>query len=164
MNFSFLFLCRNVSVWDEPGNLLGPGDIVRLTKGYAAIWRHCLTLYSGKNGDIHKIGDFCLNFNEHLNMSEPNPSLTPTMNNPINQKNQSASSSMLVNNGSSSNNNGNSVATTIPTTIIASNVPVTTASSTTASSNAPVAPSMKIVNLIHLLTSLMLIIECMAFI
>lgn len=65
------FSARNVSVWDEPGNLLAPGDIVRLTKGYAAIWRNCLTLYSGKNGDIFKIGDFCLCFNEHVNMSEP---------------------------------------------------------------------------------------------
>lgn len=65
--------CINVSVWDEPGKLLVPGDIVRLTKGYATIWRHSLTLYSGKNGDIHRIGDFCLNFNEQLNMSEPQP-------------------------------------------------------------------------------------------
>lgn len=64
--------CINVSVWDEPGKLLVPGDIVRLTKGYASVWRNCLTLYSGKNGDIHKIGDFCLMFNEALNMSEPN--------------------------------------------------------------------------------------------
>lgn len=64
--------CINVSVWDEPGKLLVPGDIVRLTKGYASVWRNCLTLYSGKNGDIHKIGDFCLTFNEALNMSEPN--------------------------------------------------------------------------------------------
>lgn len=63
--------CINVSVWDEPGKLLVPGDIVRLTKGYASVWRNCLTLYSGKNGDIHKIGDFCLVFNEAVNMSEP---------------------------------------------------------------------------------------------
>ena len=35
-----------MSVWDEPGKLLVPGDIVRLTKGYASIWRACLTLYS----------------------------------------------------------------------------------------------------------------------
>lgn len=67
--------CINVSVWDEPGKLLVPGDIVRLTKGYASVWRQCLTLYSGKNGDVHKIGDFCLNFNEQMNMSEPNPNL-----------------------------------------------------------------------------------------
>ncbi|XP_030384335.1 SOSS complex subunit B homolog [Scaptodrosophila lebanonensis] len=60
----------NVSIWDEPGKLIAPGDIVRLTKGYASIWRHCLTLYSGKNGEVFKIGEFCMIFNEQLNMSE----------------------------------------------------------------------------------------------
>ncbi|RZF34093.1 hypothetical protein LSTR_LSTR011663 [Laodelphax striatellus] len=67
--------CINMSVWDEPGKLLMPGDIVRMTKGYASIWRSCLTLYAGKNGDLDKIGEFCMVFNEQLNMSEPNPSL-----------------------------------------------------------------------------------------
>lgn len=83
----------NVSVWDEPGKLLVPGDIVRLTKGYASVWRSCLTLYSGKNGDIHRIGDFCMNFNEQLNMSEPsvNLQLGPG----------------LMNNGTQGNNNNN---------------------------------------------------------
>ncbi|XP_038118236.1 SOSS complex subunit B homolog [Culex quinquefasciatus] len=66
----------NVSVWDEPGKLLMPGDIVRLTKGYVAVWRQCLTLYSGKNGEIQRLGDFCFTFNEMVNMSEPNPNLT----------------------------------------------------------------------------------------
>ncbi|XP_030557110.1 SOSS complex subunit B homolog [Drosophila novamexicana] len=61
----------NVSIWDEPGKLIAPGDIIRLTKGYASIWRHCLTLYSGKNGEVFKIGEFCMIFNEALNMSEP---------------------------------------------------------------------------------------------
>lgn len=118
--------CMNVSVWDEPGNLLVPGDIVRLTKGYAAIWRHCLTLYSGKNGEIHKIGEFCMNFNEHLNMSEPNPNLTPAVN-PLTQKNQSAINNVT----SASNNNGNAAVTTSPAT-----PPTTTAASnTTASKN-----------------------------
>ncbi|KAK7794077.1 hypothetical protein R5R35_010285 [Gryllus longicercus] len=46
----------NVSIWDEPGKLIAPGDIICLTKGYASVWRNCLTLYSGKNGDIQKIG------------------------------------------------------------------------------------------------------------
>lgn len=59
-------------MWDEPGKLLQPGDIVRLTKGYASIWRQSLTLYAGKNGEILKIGEFCMLFNEQLNMSEPN--------------------------------------------------------------------------------------------
>eukprot|EP00099_Drosophila_melanogaster_P018108 NP_609115.1 uncharacterized protein Dmel_CG5181 [Drosophila melanogaster] len=78
--------CINVSIWDEPGKLIAPGDIVRLTKGYASIWRHCLTLYSGKNGEVFKIGEYCMVFNESVNMSEPkraeqqavaNPAATP---------------------------------------------------------------------------------------
>ncbi|GBP36083.1 SOSS complex subunit B homolog [Eumeta japonica] len=67
----------NLSVWDEPGALLQPGDIVRITRGYAALWRGALTLYSGKNGDIQKIGEFCMLFNEQLNMSEPQTSTPP---------------------------------------------------------------------------------------
>lgn len=63
--------CINVSIWDEPGKLIAPGDIVKLTKGYASIWRHCLTLYSGKNGEVFKVGEFCMTFNEMVNMSEP---------------------------------------------------------------------------------------------
>ncbi|XP_063705409.1 SOSS complex subunit B homolog [Culicoides brevitarsis] len=68
----------NVSVWDEPGKLLQPGDIVRLTKGYASIWRQSLTLYSGKNSEILKIGEFCMIFNEQLNMSESNQNFLPS--------------------------------------------------------------------------------------
>ncbi|KAJ8687427.1 hypothetical protein QAD02_023221 [Eretmocerus hayati] len=67
--------CINISIWDEPGQLIQPGDILRLTKGYASVWRNCLTLYCGKNGDLKRIGDFCMVINEQLNMSEPNPSL-----------------------------------------------------------------------------------------
>ncbi|KPJ04891.1 Digestive cysteine proteinase 1 [Papilio xuthus] len=63
----------NFSVWDEPGALLQPGDIVRLTRGYASLWRSALTLYSGKSGDIQKVGEFCMIFNEQVNMSEPQP-------------------------------------------------------------------------------------------
>ncbi|KAH8328234.1 hypothetical protein KR067_006514 [Drosophila pandora] len=74
----------NVSIWDEPGKLITPGDIIRLTKGYASIWRHCLTLYSGKNGEVFKIGEFCMIFNEGLNMSEPKRAeQQPVGNNPI---------------------------------------------------------------------------------
>ncbi|KAF2898063.1 hypothetical protein ILUMI_08106 [Ignelater luminosus] len=67
--------CINASVWDEAGQLLVPGDIVRLTKGYVSLWRNCLTLYTSKGGDLQKIGEFCMVFNEQLNMSEPNPVL-----------------------------------------------------------------------------------------
>ncbi|CAH0403277.1 unnamed protein product [Chilo suppressalis] len=67
----------NLSVWDEPGALLQPGDIVRLTRGYASLWRFALTLYSGKSGDIQKVGEFCMLFNEQVNMSEPQPAPPP---------------------------------------------------------------------------------------
>lgn len=158
----------NVSVWDEPGNLLVPGDIVRLTKGYAAIWRHCLTLYSGKNGDIHKVGEFCMNFNEHVNMSEPNPSLTGSLPlqplqqqqqsivvNPLAQKNPTSTvttaSVIINNNGTTSannninnnnNNNGNSIASvSLPptaTTVIAPVPIVVTATTSTSNAIPPV--------------------------
>lgn len=79
----------NCSIWDEPGKLLQPGDIVRMMKCYASKWRGCLTLYSGKSGEITRMGDFCMIFNEQLNMSEPMPlnsapSILPTTNNGTN--------------------------------------------------------------------------------
>lgn len=63
----------NVSVWDEPGTCIQQGDICKLTKGYASLWKGCLTLYTGKGGDIQKIGEFCLPFSETPFMSEQNP-------------------------------------------------------------------------------------------
>lgn len=97
--------CMNVSIWDEPGQLLVPGDIVRLTKGYASVWRQCLTLYSGKNGDIQKIGEFCMVINEQLNMSEPNPALAQQL---INQSGSGPPGSN-VNNSITNNGNANSI-------------------------------------------------------
>ncbi|XP_032455088.1 SOSS complex subunit B homolog isoform X2 [Nasonia vitripennis] len=108
--------CMNVSIWDEPGTLLMPGDIVRLTKGYASVWRNCLTLYSGKNGDIQKIGDFCMVINEQLNMSEPNPTLS----------NQLVGQGSSTSGSNNSNNNGNNGAST-------TQAPVATTSSATSS-------------------------------
>ncbi|XP_041989115.1 SOSS complex subunit B homolog [Aricia agestis] len=79
--------CVNLSVWDEPGALLQPGDIVRLTRGYASLWRSALTLYSGKSGDIQKVGEFCMLFNEQVNMSEPQPTPPPPANPPQDRSN-----------------------------------------------------------------------------
>ncbi|XP_011877231.1 PREDICTED: SOSS complex subunit B1 isoform X3 [Vollenhovia emeryi] len=95
----------NVSIWDEPGQLLMPGDIVRLTKGYASVWRQCLTLYSGKNGDIQKIGEFCMVINEQVNMSDPNPLLGQQL---VNQSGSGPPSSN-VNNSITNNGNANSI-------------------------------------------------------
>lgn len=46
-----------ISVWDEIGGLIQPGDIIRLTRGYASMWKGCLTLYTGRGGELQKIGD-----------------------------------------------------------------------------------------------------------
>ena len=100
--------CMNVSIWDEPGTLLVPGDIVRLTKGYASIWRQCLTLYSGKNGDIQKIGEFCMVINEQLNMSEPNPALAQQILNQGGSGPPGSIANSITNNGNANNVSGNS--------------------------------------------------------
>lgn len=63
----------NISVWDDVGNLIQPGDIIRLTKGYASVFKGCLTLYTGRGGDLQKIGEFCMIYSEVPNFSEPNP-------------------------------------------------------------------------------------------
>ncbi|MBN3282968.1 SOSB2 protein, partial [Polyodon spathula] len=62
-----------ISVWDELGTLIQPGDIIRLTRGYASMWKGCLTLYTGRGGDLQKIGEFCMVYSEIPNFSEPNP-------------------------------------------------------------------------------------------
>ncbi|KAM6985238.1 SOSS complex subunit B2 [Aplochiton taeniatus] len=64
-----------ISVWDELGSLIQPGDIIRLTRGYASIWKGCLTLYTGRGGDLQKIGEFCMVYSEVPNFSEPNPEM-----------------------------------------------------------------------------------------
>ncbi|XP_026862583.1 nucleic acid binding protein 1b [Electrophorus electricus] len=60
-------------VWDEVGGLLQPGDIIRLSRGYASLFKGCLTLYIGRTGELHKVGEFCMVFSEVPNFSEPNP-------------------------------------------------------------------------------------------
>lgn len=97
--------CVNISVWDEPGQYVQPGDIIRLTKGYASFWRNCLTLYCSKAGDIQKIGEYCMLFSEQLNMSEPNPTLAAQIaaQNQNLSKNSGMNSGPGVNNGNSSN-------------------------------------------------------------
>lgn len=68
--------CINISIWDEVGDLLQTGDICRLIKGYSSVWKGCLTLYTGQKGAIQKIGEFCMQFSEVPNMSEPNAEFT----------------------------------------------------------------------------------------
>lgn len=73
--------CINLAVWDDTGHYINASDILRLTKVYAALWRNSLTLYMWKTGTIEKIGEFCMVFNDQLNMSDivqtpPLPSAT----------------------------------------------------------------------------------------
>uniref|UniRef100_A0A8C7LSS3 Single-stranded DNA binding protein Ssb-like OB fold domain-containing protein n=1 Tax=Oncorhynchus mykiss TaxID=8022 RepID=A0A8C7LSS3_ONCMY len=63
----------SISVWDEVGGLIQTGDIIRLTKGYASVFKGCLTLYTGRGGELLKIGEFCMVYSEVPNFSEPNP-------------------------------------------------------------------------------------------
>ena len=67
----------NLSVWDEPGTHLQPGDICRLTKSYSSLWKGSLTLYVGKTGEITKVGEFCMIFAEQPNLSDPVNSAFP---------------------------------------------------------------------------------------
>ena len=52
----------NASLFDSYGELVLPGDIVRLTGGYCAIYQQASTLYAGKHGKIERIGEFCFPF------------------------------------------------------------------------------------------------------
>jgi len=65
----------DMSVWDEYGAAMQAGDICKIIKGYASMWKDSLTLYSGKVGEIQRIDDFCMTFVENPNMSEPNSEL-----------------------------------------------------------------------------------------
>lgn len=60
----------NISLWDEIGKVLQPGDICKLVKGYTSLWKGCLTLYTGEKGEVTKVGEFCMVFSETPNMSE----------------------------------------------------------------------------------------------
>ncbi|KAI5093250.1 SOSS complex subunit B1-B [Silurus meridionalis] len=70
----------SISVWDEVGALIQTGDILRLTKGYASVFKGCLTLYTGRGGELQKIGEFCMVYSEVPNFSEPNPDYLALMN------------------------------------------------------------------------------------
>uniref|UniRef100_A0A7N4PRD2 SOSS complex subunit B2 n=1 Tax=Sarcophilus harrisii TaxID=9305 RepID=A0A7N4PRD2_SARHA len=85
-----------ISVWDEIGGLIQPGDIIRLTRGYASMWKGCLTLYTGRGGELQKIGEFCMVYSEVPNFSEPNPDYLGQQNKVAHgeQKNNSSASNM----------------------------------------------------------------------
>lgn len=65
----------NLSMWDDLGKQVQSGDIIRMTKGYANVWKTCLTLYLSKTSEFIKVGEFCYIFSEVPFMSEPNQEL-----------------------------------------------------------------------------------------
>lgn len=106
--------CINLAVWDDLGHCINASDILRLTKAYATTWRDSLTLYTSKAGTVEKIGEFCMVFNDQLNMSEMVIQAPPPNNPPNggggNNNNRNA-------NSSNDNNTTNSTVTTNTATI-----------------------------------------------
>ncbi|XKL67312.1 hypothetical protein PGB90_002803 [Kerria lacca] len=86
--------CINLAVWDDTGHYINASDILRLTKVYATLWRNSLTLYTAKTGTVEKIGEFCMVFNDQLNMSDIVQ--TPPSNNPPNGNNTTNTNSSYV--------------------------------------------------------------------
>lgn len=70
--------CINFVLFGELGAHIQPGDICKLTKAYVGTWDGALALYMGKSGELVKTGDFCMLFNENLNLSEINKIVKPT--------------------------------------------------------------------------------------
>lgn len=90
-----------------------------------------LLLDSGKNGEIIKIGDFCMVFNEQLNMSEPNsPFVTQTA--------IPSQPSAVMNNGNPNNGSGG-----IPSQIIETPPPPVPVTASGPSINANTAKSQR---------------------
>lgn len=97
----------SISVWDEVGGLIQAGDIIRLTKGYASVFKGCLTLYTGRGGELQKIGEFCMVYSEVPNFSEPNPEyLTQTNKTGLNDQSNMNSSTGATTGTDTPNGNG----------------------------------------------------------
>ncbi|KAM8790703.1 SOSS complex subunit B2 isoform 2-T2 [Rhynchonycteris naso] len=60
------------------------------------MWKGCLTLYTGRGGELQKIGEFCMVYSEVPNFSEPNPDYRGQQNKGAHseQKNNSMNSNM----------------------------------------------------------------------
>lgn len=118
----------NISVWDDVGNLIQPGDIIRLTKGYASVFKGCLTLYTGRGGELQKIGEFCMVYSEMPNFSEPNPDYVAQ---------QSQNKQVQAENVTGTANHSSSSSTTPPV----SDLPNGNGNNTPGPTTAPVHPS-----------------------
>uniref|UniRef100_A0A8D2ZPP1 SOSS complex subunit B2 n=1 Tax=Scophthalmus maximus TaxID=52904 RepID=A0A8D2ZPP1_SCOMX len=99
-----------ISVWDELGSLIQPGDIIKLTRGRAAFTRGSVKHVDTFDRCLMPLG-FCMVYSEVPNFSEPNPELL-TQGNQQNKSNQRGNSPPNQNSGNGSmppfaNNNNN---------------------------------------------------------
>ncbi|PRP79262.1 OB fold-containing protein, nucleic acid binding [Planoprotostelium fungivorum] len=59
----------SITLWDNIGDSLQPGDICRLRNGYCTPYKNYLSLYVGRAGSLTRIGEFTMLFVEQPNMS-----------------------------------------------------------------------------------------------
>ena len=65
----------NLSLWNEYGAVLKEGDILRLNGCFTQIWKSSLQVKVGNKGQIIKVGEFMLCFQEHPDMSILSPDM-----------------------------------------------------------------------------------------
>ena len=72
-------------MWGELGGLVREGDILKIQRAYTKLFKDVLTLYIryfnhlvlfgesffSKQGSIQRVGDFCLQFNDKNDLSDP---------------------------------------------------------------------------------------------
>jgi ssDNA-binding replication factor A large subunit len=63
----------NLSLWNEYGAVLREGDILRLNGCFTQIWKSSLQVKVGNKGQIIKVGEFMMIFNEMPDMSILSP-------------------------------------------------------------------------------------------
>ena len=98
----------NLSVWNEHGSVLREGDILRLNGCFTQIWKNSLQVKISNKGQVIKIGEFMMVFNENPDMSILSPEIQKAIMEQGGNKSNS-SSTYNNNNGNSSNNAKNNI-------------------------------------------------------
>lgn len=62
----------NMSVWNDLGEFVSPGDIYRLRNGSTTVFKGQLAIAVGKSGEMLKTGEFLLAYSEVPDMSAYN--------------------------------------------------------------------------------------------
>lgn len=95
----------NLSVWNEHGSVLREGDILRLNGCFTQIWKNSLQVKISNKGQIIKIGEFMMVFNENPDMSVLSPEILKT----IAEQGGKQNSNTNYNNSTNSNNNNKNI-------------------------------------------------------